>query len=214
MMLVSRRPRKGESSWSIIPAKSFRGSASCSQHPPLFAAQDDGGVYNGSFEKTAAGSQSPDGWQAVGDKAVVQELTTVHDEKRGHVARLHCTRFVPGTPSSHAMICQFGHVAVRGGQWYRLSLWARAADLEAGVVQLNLVNFRGWSPAGLSGSFMPTEAWQRFEFVFRAERDLAAADSRLAIYFMSTGTLWLDDVAIEETMRPSASGCPPFPSRA
>ncbi len=112
------------------------------------------------------------------------------------------------------MIVQFGHVAVRSGQWYRLSLWARATDLEAGVVQLNLVNFRGWASAGLAGSFVPTDDWRRFEFVFRAERDLNSADSRLAIYFLSTGTIWLDDVAIEAMQRRSVSGCLQFRLRA
>ena len=82
-------------------------------------------------------------------------------------------------------------------------------------MQLNLVNFRSWSAAGLSGSFVPADDWQRFEFVFRAERDLKPADSRLAIYFLSTGTLWLDDVAIEETTAPpSGSGCRPIPMTA
>ena len=174
-------------------------------------AEEEGKVYNGSFEKTAAGGRAPEGWQAAGDKAVVQELTAEQDSTRGHVARLRCTRFVPGTSSSHAMIAQSGHVGVRNGRWYRLSLWARASDLEAGVVQLSLVNFRGWSSAGLSGSFVPSEDWQRFEFVFRAERDLKPADSRLAIYFLSTGTLWLDDVAIEETTAPKRQWLPAIP---
>lgn len=159
----------------------------------------DGQVWNGSFEKTTAGGRIPEGWQAAGEKAVVQELMAERDPIRGHVARLTCTQFAPGTPASHAMICQYGQVAVRNGQWYRLSLWARSSELDAGVVQLNLVNFRGWASAGLSASFVPSEKWQRFEFFFRAERDVAAKDSRLAIYFLSTGTLWLDDVSIEET---------------
>ena len=171
-------------------------------------AQEEGKVYNGSFDKTAAGGRVPEGWQAAGNPDVVQELAAEQDPTRGHVARLRCTRFVPGTASSHAMIAQSGHVGVRSGRWYRLSLWARAADLEAGVVQLGLANFRSWSPVGLSGNFMPSEKWQRFEFVFRAERDLKSADSRLAIYFLSTGTLWLDDVAIEETAEPRRQWLP------
>ena len=56
------------------------------------SAEEDGGVYNGSFEKTAADGRRPDGWQAEGDKAVVQELTAEQDPERGHVARLRCTR--------------------------------------------------------------------------------------------------------------------------
>ena len=55
---------------------------------------------------------------------------------------------------------------------------------------------------------MPSEDWQRFEFVFQASRDLKPADSRFAIYFASTGTLWLDDVAIEETTAPKRERLP------
>ena len=89
-------------------------------------ADDSAGVYNGSFRKTVAGGKRPDGWQAAGDKAIVQELSVEQDPERGQVARLRCTRFVPGTPSSHVMLAQFGHVGVRDGRWYRVSLWARA----------------------------------------------------------------------------------------
>ena len=188
---------------SIVLGFFFSLAMACCSH-----AQEQGGVFNGSFERTTAGGRAPEGWQAAGDKAVVQELTAERDPARGHVARLSCTRFVPGTSSSHAMISQFGHVGVRNGQWYRLSLWARASDLEAGVVQLGLANFRSWTPAGLSGNFVPSDKWQRFQFVFRAQQDLKPADSRLAIYFLSTGTLWLDDVAIEETTEPRRQWLP------
>ena len=77
------------------------------------------------------------------------------------------------------------------------------------MVQVGLANFRVWGDAGLTGSFVPTADWQRFEFVFQAKRDLKAADSRLAIWFESTGTLWLDDVAHRgDARRRSANGCP------
>jgi hypothetical protein len=172
---------------------------------------EEGGVYNGSFAKTAADGRGPDGWKAEGDGNVVQELTAERDHERGHAARLHCTRFAQGTPASHAMIAQSGHVAVRGGRWYRVSLWARASELEAGVVQVGLANSRIWAAAGLLDSFLPGDQWQRFEFVFRAERDVKAADSRLAIYFLSTGTLWLSDVAIKETTEPVRRWLPAIP---
>ncbi len=162
-------------------------------------SEDSTGVYNGSFEKIVAGGRRPDGWAAAGEKAIVQELSVEQDPDRGHVARLRCTRFVSGTPSSHVMIAQFGHAALQSGRWYRASLWARAKDLEAGVVQVRLTNIKTWTPVGLSGSFQPGDRWQRYEFVFRAERDLKPADSRLAVYFQSAGTLWLDDVMFEET---------------
>lgn len=173
-------------------------TAACLSLAAACVAGDDPGIYNGSFEKTARGGRVPDGWQAAGEKSIVQELTVEKDPQRGQVARLQCTHFVPGTPASHAMICQYGHVALQSGHLYRLSLWAKSEDLDGGVVQINLVNSRGWASSGLTASFLPGSAWQQFEFTFRAERDIPKETSRLAMYFLSTGTLWLDDVAIEE----------------
>ncbi len=167
--------------------------------PCCLNAQEEGKVYNGSFQKLAADGRTPDGWQTAGEKAILQQVTVDKDPARGQVGRITCTKFVPGTSSSHVMLAQFGHVGVTSGRWYRVSLWARAADLAAGVVQVGLANFHTWGGPGLSGSFVPTEEWKQYEFTFQANRDLKPADSRFAILFGSTGTLWVADVAIEDT---------------
>ena len=67
------------------------------------------------------------------------------------------------------------------------------------MVQVRLTDVRIWKPVGLSKSFLPGDRWQHYEFVFRADRDLKPADSRLSLYFQSTGTLWLADIALAET---------------
>ncbi len=113
-------------------------------------------IYNGSFHKVAAGHVEPDGWSTAGDQAVVQSLTVEQDAQRGHVARHACTQFTRRADSSHAMVAQVGRVGVRSGQWYRLSLWARASDLKIGLVRVALNNFRASADIGLTGSFMPT----------------------------------------------------------
>jgi len=159
-------------------------------------------IYNGSFDKVAAGRTEPDGWGTAGDGSVVQSLMVDRDPQRGSVARHMCTRFARHTASSHAMVAQVARVGVRRGQWYRLSLWARASDLEIGLVRVALTNFRVWSAPGLTGSFVPTAQWQQFTFVFQATCDLNTSDSRFQTWYESKGTLWLDDVAIEETTPP------------
>ena len=80
----------------------------CLVVPCSSLAGESSGIYNGSFRKTVADGRRPDGWQAAGDKAIQQELSVEQDPERGQVARLRCTRFVPGGPSSHVMIAQFG----------------------------------------------------------------------------------------------------------
>jgi hypothetical protein len=53
----------------------------------------------------------------------------------------------------------------------------------------------------LQDSFVPTPQWTPYHFVFRATRDCPKG-SRLQIWFLSTGELWLDDVVFEETGDP------------
>ncbi len=121
----------------------------------------------------------------------------VTDPQRGQVVKLDCTRFVPGFPDSHAMLAQLDRVGVRAGQWYRLRLWARAENLESASAQVAMVNRRQWDNVGLADSFAPREAWEEFEFFFRAKSDLKPQDSRLQIWFSGTGTLYLDDATLE-----------------
>ncbi|GAB4126984.1 carbohydrate binding domain-containing protein [Thermopirellula anaerolimosa] len=162
----------------------------------------DSGVFNGSFEQDANGDGIPDGWSTAGRAGVRQELRIVEDARRGRVARLTCTAFESGFPDSHAMLAQLDRVSLQRGQWYRLSLWARGSDIESGSVNVAIVNRRVWRESGLQEIFAPSEEWESFAFDFRATDDLAAADSRLQIYFTGTGTLYLDDVVLEPSSGP------------
>ncbi len=94
------------------------------------------------------------------------------------------------------MVCQNGHVAVKAGQWYRLTWRAKARDMQINAVRVALSNTRHWSNAGLSHSFPVGRAWRDYEHVFQSEQDLSASDSRLQFWFTSTGTLWLADVTL------------------
>lgn len=109
------------------------------------------------------------------------------------------------------MLAQTEHVGVKRGQWYRLRLWAKGSDIEDGIVSVALSNTRDWSNTGLSDSFVPPAQWQQFEFVFRAIQDLAPQDSRLQIWYGSTGTLWMDDVVLEEAAEVSRQWHPVLP---
>ena len=103
-------------------------------------------VYNGSFEKLAADGVTPDGWKAEGNEALVQTLTREKDPQRGFVAKLSCTKFAAGMHDSHVMLAQQGRVGVEKDKWYRVSLWARCADLPAAVAQVQLRNNVTWPP--------------------------------------------------------------------
>lgn len=173
--------------------------------------QEMGGIFNGSFDRDSNGDGIPDGWSTAGRTGVQQELRIVEDAERGIVARLTCTAFEPGFPDSHAMLAQLDWVTLKGGQWYRLSFWAKGTGIESESVNVAIVNRRVWRPGGLQEIFTPSEDWEAFAFDFRATEDLAAADSRLQIYFTGTGTLYLDDVVLEPSDRPKFERDPILP---
>ena len=66
------------------------------------------------------------------------------------------------------MICQVGKVAVRQGQWYRLSFWATGEGIRVGAVEVALSDTSRWENAGLEEVFTPGAQWQQFDFLFQA----------------------------------------------
>jgi hypothetical protein len=153
-------------------------------------------VANGAFASDADNDGEPDYWTTSGVAGVEQKLSIDKGLDGTESGKLSCSRFVSGSPASHAMICQTDHVAVEAGQWYRLTWRAKARDMQINAVQVALSNTRRWSNAGLSHSFPVGRVWRTYEHVFRATQDLPGADSRLQFWFTSTGTLWLADVVL------------------
>ena len=153
-------------------------------------------VANGSFVSDADSDGEPDHWTTSGVAGIEQTLIIDAGTEGTKAGKLSCSRFVSGSPASHAMICQTNHVAVKAGQWYRLTWRAKARDMQINAVQVALSNTRRWSNAGLSHSYPVGRAWRDYGHVFQATQDLPAADSRLQFWFTSTGTLWLADVVL------------------
>jgi hypothetical protein len=153
------------------------------------AADEANLVANGSFEESRVKPGVPDGWSVSGNRSIKQQVTldTGRDGKR--CGKLECSEFTVGGPANHAMICQIGQVRLRQGQWYRLSLWAKAQGIEEGAVEVAISNMAGWENGGLADAFLPHATWEHFEFLFRGRADVPAATSRLQFWFKSTGTL-------------------------
>ncbi len=161
---------------------------------PLSA--QDNLVVNGSFADDVDRNGEPDSWTVSGVDGIRQTLAIETGSHGATSARLTCSKFVTGTQASHAMVCQVGNVAVKAGQWYRLSWRSKARDMRINAVRVALSNTRSWSNAGLSDSFPVGTGWRDYEHVFQAVQDLSASDSRLQFWFASTGTLWLADVKL------------------
>ena len=125
-------------------------------------------------------------------------LDTGRDGRR--CAKLSCTEFSGDGPDYHAMICQVGKVSVRQGQWYRLTFWAKGEGIKGGAVEVALDQHAavGRTP-GWQKLSRPAHSGNSLTSCSAPRQDLPAAASRLQFWFKSTGTLWLDDVALAES---------------
>ena len=100
------------------------------------------------------------------------------------------------------MLCQMG-TPVQRGKTYRVALWARATNIQAEMVSVVLCDTAPWRECGLRAAFLPGAEWQPFEFLFQATCAATKA-SRFQIWFTSTGSLWIDDVRLEQIDPPGA----------
>jgi len=167
--------------------------------PTATAQPADGNlIANGGFEVDADGDGLADGWTAPHDEGVDAAASLDVGATGEHSQKLACTRFERRSPSSHAMLAQTGHIAVAEGQWYRLRFKARQEGIPGGAIDVALRDTAGWTDLGLMKSARVKRTWTDCEFVFRSPRTVAAT-TRLQIWFMATGTLWLDDVSLTPT---------------
>lgn len=158
-------------------------------------------LHNGDFETVTNGK--PDEWAVAGDSTVVQRLESDIGREGGHSAKLVCTSITGNGPASHVMLAQVNVVALKAGKWYRLTFWAKQQGLDADAIQVSVSQTKPWK-GGMRNtpSFQPTEEWRAYDLQFRADNDVPADASRFQIWLHSAGTLWFDDMVLEEIPRP------------
>ena len=153
---------------------------------------------NGGFELDKDGDGMADAWQFFGDRGVTATWARDKGVEGKFAQKVTCTRYERISPASHVMLGQVDTFALKRGQWYRLSFWARAERINEEVVSVAIRDTSNWSECGLTESFRPTNEWKRFSFTFRATKTISR-NIRLQIWFCSTGTLWLDGVELVPT---------------
>jgi hypothetical protein len=163
---------------------------------PGLAAEPVNLIANGDFAKAADGK--PDGWQTAGNpKDVDQTLSVVPDTDGRLCAKLACTRCEKRSAGSHAMLAQGGQVRLVKDRTYRFSCRLRQEGIQSRLVSIALSDTKDWSNAGLQEQVAVGAAWKTYQRFFQATRDIGPT-SRLQIWFLEPGTLYIAEVQIIE----------------
>ncbi len=172
----------------------------CAMSP---AFGDSNIVKNGSFEEWTGGQ--PAAWFLEGDKGVTQQLEEDSGVTSGRAAKLTCSAFDRETRYSWATLSQRGCAGLEEGKWYLFSCWARQENMGPAMATVELFADESvkipYEKTLLFHQLPLRNEWRYFERYFQATS--AGTDKgRLTIYFDSTGSMWLDDVIIQEVPTP------------
>jgi len=159
-------------------------------------AQEGNMIRNGSFEIDTASDGMADYWQFSGNDSVVASWERDEGFDGMFSQKLICTDFESVSPSSHAMLAQVNTLNLEKGKWYRISFGAKQSRIPGRSIQVAISNMKDWHNCGLSVAFRATGEWKRYEFAFQSTETISD-NVRLQFWYMSTGTLWLDDVSLE-----------------
>ena len=155
-------------------------------------------VVNGGFETDDDGDGMADGWRFSGDAGVRVEWSREAGVEGRYCQRLTCTSFQQLSPASHVMLAQYDSFALQEGQWYRVSLWVRGEGIPGKAASLAIMRTDSWEHCGLYEGLRVTSQWRQREFWFRSKYTLSSK-LRFQIWFLGTGTIWVDDVRLEKS---------------
>jgi beta-galactosidase/beta-glucuronidase len=169
---------------------------------PVDADQPKSGpspLRNGDFRQ-AGKDGAADQWQFSSESAQAKCTREPAAEKDAWALRLTMTG-TAGKEQANVMLTQ-QDVPVKAGQWYRITLRAKAEGLNDKVVQLALQNTKTWTSLFEYQYFTPTSEWRTYRFLVKSN-GTAERNTRLQIWFGNPGTLWLANVTMEPVPPPT-----------
>ena len=171
--------------------------------PPGGGAGDAGPplIKNGDFSVDTDGDGVADDWACeVTGEGVVRARERVEPGADQWCQRATCAR--PNEQGrASVMLAQHG-VPVKQGQWYRISLRARAEGLVAGPINFTITNTAVWRSLFEYQRFVPDDEWQQFTFLVQAN-DTVDTKTRFQIWHTGVGTVWYSDVRMAPIEPPS-----------
>jgi hypothetical protein len=160
-------------------------------------------LVNGDLEQTKGDLFPGFGYQDGPGKQTFADRTVVHQGK------VSCRMENFGSGPVSRLIQR---VKVRPHACYRLSCWARTRDLApTGAFRLLAIGASSGHPLTFhEGGLEPTHDWTRVEVVFNTQ-DQAEVNLYAGLWGGKSGTIWLDDLALEELSLVNIlrrNGCP------
>jgi hypothetical protein len=160
-------------------------------------------VRNSDFSQTVVGSVTPEHWQFSSDPADATCTREATGDEGKPALRLNLSGKA-GKDKVNAMLAQHD-VSVREGQWYRISLRAKAEGLDRKSVSLAIQDTQKWTSYIDYLSFSPGRQWRTFQFLVQSN-GTAERNTKFQIWFGDVGTLWLADIAMVPVAAPSSEG--------
>jgi len=149
-------------------------------------------IRNGDFGADADGDGMPDEWEF---EPGSPESACAREQIEGAWAlRMELSGY-GGKDEASVMLAQHD-VPMVEGQWYRVSLKAKAEGMGGRQIALTITNTETWRSFFEYQYFAPDEEWRPFRFVVQSN-GAADANTRLQIWHGNLGTLWLADVAMQ-----------------
>jgi len=159
-------------------------------------------VRNGDFAQ-AKGEGMPEQWQFSTESR--EASCTREASGAGGKPALKLTMTGYGSKEQGSVMLSQQDVPVKEGQWYRISLKARAEGLAGKPVSLAIQSTQTWTSFIDYLSFSPGKDWRTFEFLVQSN-GTAESKTRFQIWHGNIGTVWLADVAMTPVAAPSKEG--------
>jgi hypothetical protein len=164
-------------------------------------------IVNGALEEARGDTFAGFGYQDDPGKA------SFADREVGHGGKVSCRFQDVAKTSSTGNARLIQKVKVRPHACYRLSCWVKTKDLSSpGAFALRAIGAGEGNRAlsFLEGGIEPTQDWKRLEVAFNSLND-REVNVYVGLWGGGTGTLWVDDLAIEELALVNVlrrDGCP------
>ena len=158
-------------------------------------------IKNGDFSVDADDDGMADGWrlEARGEGTVsVRERVAEGTDQwclRGASAR-------PDEKGNSGLSLTQHDVPVKEGQWYRISLRAKAEGTQGTRISLTIMNTTNWRSFFEYQRFAPSEEWKQFTFLVQSN-GTADSKTRFQVWHTGVGTVWYSDVRMEPIDPPS-----------